>query len=181
MKFTKLICAALALTSFTVAADDDALSVLALKRASFTLEQAVEKVTTDYQGQIIEFELDDHDGQSTYEIEVINLQKEEKYKLHLSTADGTVLKEKSRSLSTLGFSRLDDDEYQALKELETSQFSLSSALAELREQYTAEVMEFELENEKGITFYKFKLIDQQGRKRVIVDVKTGEMIPIMKH
>ncbi len=181
MKFTKLICATLALTSFAAVADNDALATLALKRANFTLEQAIEKVSNDYPGQIIEFELDDHKGQTSYEIEVINLQKEEKYKLQLSTADGSLLKEKSRSLKIFGLNRLDDDEYQALEELAASEFNLKSTIALLREKYNAELVEFELENEKGITFYKFKLIDQLGRKRVIVDIKTGEMIPVMKH
>ncbi|WP_028862993.1 PepSY domain-containing protein [Psychromonas aquimarina] len=179
-KLNKLICAAAALTSFTAAADNDALSLLVLKRADFTMEQAVEKVSSDYPGQIVGFKLDDHRGQSTYQIKVLNLQKEDKYKLHLSTEDGSLLKEKSSSFKTLGFNSLDDGDYQALRELQVSEFNLQSTITILNEKYNAQIVEFELENEKGITFYKFKLMDQQGRKHVIVDVKTGEMNSILK-
>ncbi|WP_019613492.1 PepSY domain-containing protein [Psychromonas ossibalaenae] len=179
-KLNKLICAAGALTSFTAAADNDALSQLALKRASFTMEQAVEKVSCDYPGQIAEFAVDDHRGQSAYQIKVLNLLKEEKYKLYLSTEDGSLLKEKSSSFKTLGFNSLDDDDYQALQELQVSEFNLQSTIAMVSEKYNAEIVEFELENEKGITFYKFKLLDQHSRQHVYVDVKTGEMNNIIK-
>ncbi len=49
MKYPKLLCAALALTSLSAIADDDnALAALALQRANYTLEQAVEKVNNEY-------------------------------------------------------------------------------------------------------------------------------------
>lgn len=182
MKFPKLICAALALTSLSAFADDDnALAGLALQRANYSLEQAIEKVNSDYTGQITEFEVDDHQNQAVYEIEVINHVTEEKHKVKISLADGSVLKEKNSSLKILGISRLDDDEVFALKELQTSDFKLNTTIASLKEKYSANIFEFELESEKGITFYKFKLIGEQGVKRVLVDIKTGTVIPVMSH
>jgi uncharacterized membrane protein YkoI len=182
MKFTKIICATIALASLSAFADDDdSLSALALQRANFSLEQAVEKVTTDYAGHIIEFELDDYKNQASYEIETINLDTEQKYKVKLSLEDGSVLKEESKSIKILGLNRLDDDELIAIKELQESNFELSSTIATLEQKYNANVVEFELESEKGISFYKFKLIGEQGAKRVLVDIKTGNVIPVMKH
>lgn len=181
MKFTQLVCATtIALTSFSALADDDALSILALKNANFSAQQAIEKVSNDYTGSIVEFELDDHKGQTSYEIEIINLKTEEKHKLQISSEDGSLLKEKVGSTKLMGINRLDEDEIDAINALSNSQFNLQSTVAILREKYSAEIVEFELENKKGITFYKFKLIDENGRQRVIVDVKSGEIIPVLK-
>ena len=172
----------LAFTSLSAVADDDnALSALALQRANYSLEQAVEKVNNDYPGHIVEFEVDDYQNQATYEIEMINLVTEEKHKLHISLEDGSVLKEKSNSIKILGINRLDDDELFALKELQASDFKLSETINRLKEKYSADIIEFELESEKGISFYKFKLIGEQGMKRILVDIKTGSVIPVMSH
>ena len=183
MKLKKLIAAtAIVFTSFTAMADsDDALTAFAMQNASFTLDQAVAKMDTNYPGIITEFEMDDHKGQAVYEIESINLKKEEKSKIKLSAVDGAVTKEKVKSLSTLGVSHLDDDELLALQMVTKSNFSLQTTINNIRAKYKAQIIEFELENEKGITFYKFKLIGEMGRKYVIVDVKTGKMLPVANH
>jgi len=182
MKFPKIICTALALTSLSAFADDDnALAALALQRANYSLEQAIEKVNSEYAGHIIEFEVDDYKNQATYEIEVINLVKEEKYKLQLSLENGEVLKEKNKNIKTLGINHLDEDELFALNELQTSDFKLSNKIALLKEKYMANIIEFELESKKGITFYKFKMMGEQGIKRVLVDIKSGNIIPVMSH
>lgn len=183
MKYPKLIGAALILTSVSAVAgkEDDVLATMAIQRANFTLEQAIEKVSSDYAQYIIEFEIDDHHNQATYEIEAINFDTQEKHKLELSLEDGSVLKEEKKSLKYLMVNRLDDDELLALEELKASNFELGATIAQLKQKYNAELFEFELENEKGITFYKFKLMNEQGPKRVIVDVKTGSALPVMKH
>lgn len=185
MKISKLMCAALAMTSLSAIADDGdkehLLSALALQRANYSLEQAIEKVSTDYTGQITEFEVDDYDNQATYEFEVINLVTEEKRELQLSLEDGSVLKEKNKGTKILGINRLDDDKVFAMKELQSSDFKLNETIALLKEKYNADILEFELESKKGISFYKFKLIGEQGKKRVLVDIKTGNVIPVMNH
>ncbi len=173
MKLKSLICGVtIALASFTALADDDALSVLALKNAKFTVEQAIEKVSQEYKGSIVEFEVDDHRGQASYEFEIVNLQSEQKYKLQVSNEDGSILKEKTTNLKS--------DEKEAVNTLTAAKLNLKSTLTLVRQKYNAEVVEFELKNKKGITFYKFKLYDENGRKRIIVDVETGEMVPVMK-
>lgn len=185
MKLTKLMCAALAMTSLSAIADDDhndqALSALALQRANYSIEQAIEKVSSDYTGYITEFEVDDYKNQATYEVEVINLVTEEKREVKLSLEDGSLLKEKSKNIKLLGINRLDDDELFAIQELQTSEFKLDETIALLKEKYNANILEFELDSKKGISFYKFKLITDQGKKRVLVDIKTGNVIPVMKH
>lgn len=182
MKLTKLICGVLAFTSLSVFADnDDALATLAVQRANFSLEQAVAKVSSDYAAQIVELEIDEHKMQAVYEIEAYNIDKQEKYKVELSLEDGSVLKEKKKSIKLLGMNRLDDDEQFALQELQKSEFKLAETIVLLQKKYSADIFEFELENKKGITFYKFKLMGEQGSQKAIVDVQTGKIIPMIKH
>lgn len=153
MKFTKILCATLAFASLSAfAGDDDSLAALALQRANFTLEQAIEKISTDYSRHITEFEIDDYNHQATYEIETINFETEQKYKVQVSLENGEVLKEKSISLKVLGLNRLDDDELFALKELKAANFNLNKTIATLKQKYNTNIVEFELESEKGISF-----------------------------
>lgn len=182
MKFIKIICITLGLSSFAVTADEDhVLAAFALKNATFTQQQAIEKVSANYTGQITEFELDDHNNQAVYEIEIINLKKDEKYKVKLSLINGTILKEKKSSLSSLlGRMRLDNDELLALQQLQASDFNLQQTIKELTTKQNGQLIEFELENEKGITFYKMKLVNEQGIQRILVDIKSGDMIPVVK-
>lgn len=181
MKYPKLVGVALVFTSlFALADNDDALTGFALQRANYSLDQAIEKVNASYQGHIIEFDVEDDNNQLSYEIEVIDLISEEKHKIELSLENGSVLKEKSSSIKVMGMDRLDDDELLALEELQASDFKLRPMMNMLKDKYKADILEFELENEKGITFYKFKLINEQGVERVLVDVKTGHVIPVMK-
>ncbi|MDO6618548.1 hypothetical protein Q4557_17600 [Shewanella sp. 5_MG-2023] len=179
MKLTQLICATLAITSLSAFAgqEDDVLATLAMQRANFSLEQAIEKVSTDYAKHITEFEIDEHNNQAIYEMEAVNLDAQKKHKLELSLEDGAVLKHKTKN----SLSRLDDDELLALQELQASDFNLATTIATLKQKYQADIFEFELENKKGITFYKFKLMGEEGAKRIIVDVKTGTIIPVIKH
>ena len=182
MKFIKIICITLGLSSFAATADEDhLLDAFALKNATFTQQQALEKVSANYVGQITEFELDDHNNQAVYEIEIINLKEDEKYKVKLSLINGTILKEERSSLSNLlGTTRLDSDELYALQQLQASDFNLQQTIKHLTDKQNGQLIEFELENEKGITFYKMKLVTEQGTQRILVDVKSGDMIPVIK-
>lgn len=184
MKFTKIICAALAATSLSAFADDGEhgmMSALAVQRANFTVEQAIQKVSNDYTGLITEFEVDDHNNKAVYEFEVINLAGEEKRELLLSLEDGSLIKDKNKGTKILGINRIDDDKVYAIQELQNSNFKLAEAIAMLQDKYQATLLEFELESEKGISFYKFKLLGEQGKQRVLIDIKTGNVIPVMKH
>lgn len=185
MKLTKRICttaaALITLTSGLAMANDDFLSALALERAQFSPQQAIEKINTNFTGNIVEFELDDHKGKTVYEFEVIDFAQEQINKLKISSDDGTIVKNESKSMTILGVNRLDEEDRQALTALNNSEFDLNASILELSEKYDSQVIEFELENEKGITFYKFKLIGDTGITKVIVDVETGKAIPVMKH
>lgn len=181
MKLTKLTGAVLLLTSLSALAgkESDVLAAMAIQRADFSVEQSIQKVSQDYAPYILEFEIDEHHNQATYDIEAVNFETQKIHKLELSLEDGSVLKKENKNLQYLMVNRLDKDELQALEELQASDFELDTTIAQLKQKYKAEVLEFELENKKGITFYKFKLINEQGPKHIIVDIKTGTILPVM--
>ncbi|WP_028865117.1 PepSY domain-containing protein [Psychromonas aquimarina] len=180
MKFIKRIAisSALVLTSFTAAADNDGLSELALKRANFSIEEAVEKVTDSFPGKITELKLDDYNHQAVFEIEVINEKEGIEHKLKFSTADGKLLKDERESLSIASFSKLDDKDRVMLSQLDTSKFDLQASINKIQKDYGSSVVELELENKKGITFYEVELLNDN---ELIIDVVSGEIIPIKRN
>ncbi|WP_019612883.1 PepSY domain-containing protein [Psychromonas ossibalaenae] len=175
MKLIKRIIfsSSLTLISFMTTANNDGLSELALKRADFSIEQAVEKITNNFPGKITELKLDDYNHQSVFEVEVINEQEEIKHELKLSTADGSLLKDERTSLSTVGISSLDDKDRNMLNQLDTSKFNLQASISSVQEEYGSSVVALELENKKGITFYEIELLND---KELIIDVVTGEVV-----
>ncbi len=179
MKFIKgiIFSSSLTLISFMTAANNDGLSELALKRAGFSLEQTVQKVTKSFPGKITELKLDDHNHQSVFEVEVINEQQEIKHELKFSTADGRLLKTETTSLSSAGFSSLDDKDRLMLSQLDTSKFNLQASIKRIQKEYGSSIVELELENKKGITFYQVELSND---KELIIDVLTGETIMLTK-
>lgn len=183
MKFKKAIITTLAFTSLSALAnkDQDAIATLALQSANFTLDQAIEKVKADYKADIIEFEIDEYENNTAYEIELFNTETHEKHKIKLSLNDGSVLKIEKKNLKVLGVNRLDENEKIAINNLRSSNFDLSKTVIELKQKFKGNILEFELDNEKGVTFYKFKLMGEQGLTRVIVDVQTGNLIPVINH
>ncbi|WP_028862050.1 PepSY domain-containing protein [Psychromonas aquimarina] len=175
MKFIKRIIfsSSLTLISFMTTANNDGLSELALKRADFSLEQTVEKVTNSFPGKITELKLDDYNHQSVFEVEVINEQEQIKHELKFSTADGRLLKDERTSLTTAGFSSLDDKDHLMLSQLDNSKFNLQASINSVQKKYGSSIIELELENKKGITFYQVELLND---KELIIDVVTGETV-----
>ncbi|WP_019617101.1 PepSY domain-containing protein [Psychromonas ossibalaenae] len=180
MKFIKRIAlsSALVVTSFAAAADNDGLSELALKRANFSIEQAVEQVTNNYPGKITELKLDDHNHQAVYKIEIINEKEGIEQTLKYSTADGSLLKDERESLSVAGFSKLDEKDHVMLSQLDTTKFDLQASINKIQKDYGSSVVELELENKKGITFYEVELLNDN---ELIIDVVTGEIVPLKRN
>ncbi|WP_019616266.1 PepSY domain-containing protein [Psychromonas ossibalaenae] len=180
MKFIKRIAlsSALVLTSFAAAADNDGLSELALKRANFSIEQVVEKVANNFPGKITELKLDDYNHQAVFEVEVINEKEGIEHKLKFSTADGKLLKDERESLSVAGFSKLDEKDHAMLNQLDTAKFDLQASISKIQKDYGSSVIELELENKKGITFYEVELLNDN---ELIIDVVTGEIVSIKRN
>lgn len=170
-----IFSSSLTLLSFIATASDEGLSQLALQQAHFPIEKAVEEVKNNYPGLITEVKFDDYNYQSVFEVDVINQEKNVKHELKFSTADGLLLKEEKTRLSTAGYSHIDDKFLAKLTQLEKSNIDLLASINTIQGEYRSKIVEIELENKKGMTFYEVEL---SNGSELILDIVTGKIIPI---
>ncbi|GAD79266.1 hypothetical protein [Vibrio ezurae] len=161
---------------------DAAIALMALNSASATLSTLAPKVRAVSTGVITEIELDDYkDTQVVYKFKVVDTKAGNKHKLSYAIDDGSLLKQKSESLSTFGFSDLDKEERLAIEQVEKSQFDIVTKLQELEGKYAAKTLEAELESKKGIVFYEVELASaKHGMQKLLINVASGEEIPVMR-
>ncbi|MEZ8990889.1 PepSY domain-containing protein [Vibrio breoganii] len=182
---TGLFASLLSVVPFVHADDQQeaALSLMAINSGSATLVNLAPEVRTISTGVVTEVELDDYkDTMFAYEFKVIDLNEGFKHKMSYSVQDGALLRHKSESLTTFGFSDLDDDERYAIEQVQKAEFDILKKLTELEEKYSAKALEVELESKKGIVFYEVELVStEQGKQKLLINVTTGEEIPVMKN
>ncbi|MFA0697933.1 PepSY domain-containing protein, partial [Vibrio sp. 10N.222.49.C9] len=69
-----------------------------------------------------------------------------------------------------------------IEQVQKAEFDILKKLTELEEKYSAKALEVELENKKGIVFYEVELVStEQGKQKLLINVATGEEIPVMKN
>ncbi|GAB7219767.1 PepSY domain-containing protein [Vibrio comitans] len=182
---TGLFASLLAVVPFVHADDqqDAALSLMAINSGSASLVNLAPEVRSISTGVITEVELDDYkDTLFAYKFKVVDLAEGYKHKMSYSVQDGALLEHKSESLTTLGFSDLDDDERYAIEQVQKADFDILKKLTELEDTYSAKALEVELESKKGIVFYEVELAStEQGKQKLLINVATGEEIPVMKN
>jgi hypothetical protein len=161
---------------------DDALSLMALNTSSANIATLTSEVRSLSTGVVIEVEVDDHKKSSfVYEFKVVDLQEGVKHELKYALEDGLLLKHEEKSLTRLGFSKLDSEDKTAIEAVENANFDILKALVALEQKYSAKVIEAELETKKGIVFYEVELANaEQGKIKLLINVANGEEIPVMK-
>ncbi|GEM80569.1 PepSY domain-containing protein [Vibrio superstes] len=182
---TGLFASLLSVVPFVHADDQQeaALSLMALSSGSATLVNLAPEIRTISTGVVTEVELDDYkDTMFAYEFKVVDLDEGFEHKMSYSVQDGALLRHESENLTTFGFSDLDDDERYAIEQVQKAEFDILKKLTELEEKYSAKALEVELESKKGIVFYEVELAStEQGKQKLLVNVATGEEIPVMKN
>ncbi|GEA51473.1 hypothetical protein VIN01S_22770 [Vibrio inusitatus NBRC 102082] len=168
-----------------VQADDQqeaTLSLMAISSGSANLVNLAPEVRTISTGVITEIQLDDYkDSIFAYEFKVVDQTQGYEHDLSYSVQDGALLNHKSESLTTFGVSELDNDELLAIEQVKKAGFDILQKVVELEEKYSAKVLEVELESE-GVVFYEVELASNEiGRQKILINVATGEEIPVMKH
>ncbi|GAL14721.1 lipoprotein [Vibrio astriarenae] len=184
MKSIKLALLATAITasSYAMADDDMAINLMALNASNTSVEMLSPTVRQAHSGVVTEIELDDYkDQQVVYEFKIINLEANNKHKLSYSVNDQSLLKEESESLSTFGFSDLDKDERLAIERVNESGFDILNVIPTLEDKYSAKLIEAELEEKNGFVFYEIKLASAEaGKQKLLINVDSGEEIPVLK-
>ncbi|GLQ32027.1 PepSY domain-containing protein [Litoribrevibacter albus] len=167
--------------STPVSADGEA-ELLQMKRTPVSVEPALIAINDAFPGLIYELELDEHRGQLVYDAEVVNLKDGTLYEVMYRPVSGNVELKETENISLLGFNRFNKAELHALELMEQHKYSLIDQLAKVKANYPGAIREVELESDKGVSYYKIKLISPEGvRRKVILDTENGEMIPVMDH
>lgn len=175
----------LALTvSTSVLADDfdKGVGVLALQSGSATFNDIATDIHQRVDGVIVEAEFDDFDNEYGYELKVIDLDSDNEYEFSYAISDGRLVAEETESLTTFGFSDIEDKERTAIQTVLSSNFNIVTAVSDLENKYNAKLVEFELENKKGIVFYEVKLFNlESGKQSLLVNVENGQEIPVINY
>jgi len=166
------------------ASADEGVKMLKLKQLNVNTSEALTAIQAKYPGPVNEIELEiEHKGDRiVYEAEVFDLKNEKLLEVAYYPESSQVELVESENLTVLGFDRFDEDEMAVIKKMAADDFSLSGQIAKVKATYPGVVKEVELERKKGVSFYKIKLMNAGGeRQKVILDVASGEMIPVMDH
>ncbi|MDR9825976.1 hypothetical protein RCJ22_10195 [Vibrio sp. FNV 38] len=184
MKMIKLglLAAALSVSGYALADNDTAINLMALKTSNTSIEALTPTVRSAHQGVVTEIELDDYkDMHVIYEFKLVDLEGDIKHKLSYSVQDQSLLREKSESLSTFGFSDLDKEDRMAIERVLQADFDILQAVPALEKKYNSTLIEAELEEKNGLVFYEVKLASaEQGKQELLINVENGEEIPVLK-
>lgn len=151
-----------------------------LNRAKVTEVEAMQLIQQAYPGSIYEFEFEEHEGVWVYEAEVVDQSKGKLNEVLLNPETSEIKLRETEKLAVLGFNRFDEGEQAALDLIEATNYSLVGHLAKLKAEQPGYIQEVELEHSKGVSYYKVKMLSQDGaKKKVILDIENNSMIPVM--
>jgi uncharacterized membrane protein YkoI len=159
---------------------ENQLMLLALKSSQVSITQILEKFKADYPSIVTEIELDDEDHILVYEVKGINLEDGVKYKVRYALHNGEEIDNYSKSLSFLGFNKLDDHDVEALETIQDQGLSALDVIAKTTLSEGAYIESIELENKRGLTFYEIKILGPMGWTKQLMDAKSGDVIPSLR-
>ncbi|KEQ17820.1 PepSY domain-containing protein [Endozoicomonas numazuensis] len=157
-----------------LAGQEDVLLRLALENAKIKPEQAIQKITDRYSGFLSEFGIDDEDGSMVYEFTIIDPQDSVELEVIMDADSGKIWLDEKDAISSNALKR---KKYQLLM---NSGMTLKKAVDEAQKIVPGQLVEAELEQEKGIVFFEIELLTDKGERKVIVDLQSGKPIPVTR-
>lgn len=164
--------------------------------AKLSMEQAENKATTEYPGEVVSIELDDDGISKKYEIEIKGTEKYYDLELDADTGEVLQLKEKTVSNATTasegdkatqsssedqtGTKSNDDANDEGTKKNQASNVVISTT--EAREIATSEadgtIVDLELDDDDGYTVYEIEMHSATQEIDIEIDAYTGEVLVI---
>ncbi|ADN77921.1 conserved hypothetical protein [Ferrimonas balearica DSM 9799] len=138
--------------------------------------QILRQVEQHYQheGRIVEFELEVEKGVITYEISLARSDDNNFLELTLD-ASGKVL-DREREPGEMD----DESELEALAALEDQDWQVSQLVERAIGQQQGYLIEAQLEHNIGISYLEVELLTEKGKRKLAVDLATGEPLPILQ-
>lgn len=157
-----------------LAGQDDVVLQLAIENAKIKPEQAIMQIADRYPGHLSEFGIDDEDGSMVYEFTIIDPEDSVELEVIMDAESGKIWLDDKDSLSSKALKR---KKYQLLM---NSGMTLKKAIDEAKKIVPGQLLEAELEQEKGIVFFEIELLTDKGVRKVIVDLQSGKPIPVTR-
>ncbi|MBY5922744.1 PepSY domain-containing protein [Ferrimonas balearica] len=138
--------------------------------------QILKQVEQRYQneGRIVEFELEVERGVLTYEVSLGQSDENSFLELTLD-AYGNVL-ERERESGEVD----DESDLEALAALEEKNWKVSDLVEKAIGKHSGFLLEAQLEHNIGISYLEVELLTEKGKRKLAVDLATGEPLPILQ-
>ncbi|MBY5993369.1 PepSY domain-containing protein [Ferrimonas balearica] len=136
----------------------------------------LKQVERDYghQGQVIEFELELEAGAITYEVSLAAPERGQTLELKLDRTGGLLEKEwESDELD-------DESERVALRALRNRPGRFADLVALAIAGQEGFLLEAQLDHNIGISYLEVELLTPQGKRKLALDLDTGERLPILQ-
>lgn len=137
-------------------------------QSKISLTQAIAIAKQNAKGDLVsaEFDYDDDDATSEYEVELVA--NGTSYEVKIDANTGKVLKTKQESLD-----KKDMAEYSAMKQ---AKVSLTSAMQAASQSVNGKVIAAEFELEKGQSIYDIDVVKGNQKYEVSIDANTGKVL-----
>ena len=177
--FRKMLVGLAFVSAGAFAHESETLIRLAMQNAALQPEQVMAQTLEKYPGFIEEFSIDEEDDRMVYELSVINPETGRRTELEIDIVSGKTLETEEEKIRSWNAA---DKTFSGIKyqQLVNGQVTLQTAVEEAKKLTPGLLIEAELEEEKGIVFFEIELLAENSWKTVVVDIKTGKLIPVAR-
>lgn len=149
----------------------------ALGSAELGIVRAVLQCEERYRAVAVEIEAETRRDKVVWEVELVSPDKERTVKVDLDMKSGKVLEQHITFVHSMF---LKDDDRRAVDAAVENGFGLVQAIELARRHVSGTVCEAEMEYENGIAFIKVETRGPDGKQKVIVNIETKAIIPVLK-
>jgi hypothetical protein len=154
--------------------DEAPLAQALIQNSGITASVAIRRALQDYPGIVFDYELEDDDDSFIHEIEIVDLDKNQRHKIKISAADGEIL-----SVSTKRGSAWfkDHKDARTARIIHKHGFSVLEALDKLPEGEHILPSEVEFKDKHGVQYFEVEFFGPNGKEKMLVDLATRNVIP----
>lgn len=135
------------------------------------MSRAMEIAQGSVNGGVLEAELETENGVQVYEIEIV--QEAEVFEISVNAETGEIVSKTEQRLESFVSGIFQDDELAAAQ---AARGTLQGVLADMEGTDGARIEELSLDEEDGRWLYEIEMEDGNGRREVLVDATTGEIV-----
>lgn len=174
-----LVSLMLLFSSSAFALDDDEapLARLVIQNSGITAKVAIERALQQYPGVVFDYELEGDDDRFVHEIEIADLDNNQRHKLKIDAASGEVISVSTKRGSTWF---KDHKDARAARIILKHGFSVLDALDKLPEGAHILPSEVEFKDKRGVQYFEVEYFGPNGEEKLLIDLATKAVIPQLR-